>query len=693
MIFSVTRKENIDIRRYLSHPPTLGAPFLYHVLNIPRGERRSMLEDYRKARKAGLKQVQQDISQGRYPYPPALDDILKGQGYQGEVPIGLAEIDLSLIAGTRTRGRQNTFASNFMPLLEGTSEFASKWSDLIDSQREEGLRDPIIVYEFAQRFYVQEGNKRVSVMRYLGMPTILANITRVIPMPSNDKPMRIYQEFMRFYRVAPVYGILFDEEGGYARLAAQYGEDLDHTWSAEHLEELKTTFSNFSSSWRKRGGGGLSLSIGEGLLTYLKIYGTEDAANATPAATDKMVERIWSEFVVSSKPDGIAYLENPSSTKGKIIPELKSIYRDAVLSKPFRIAYIYEENPVLFGWEALHDHGRKKLEQRLGATVQTMTFADCKADDDFDWAVDEAIAAGVDLIVTIHPTQMNQALRAAVNHPETQFINCSVSLSHSAVRTFYGRMFEAKFLLGALAASMAENHRIGYVAETPVYSTVSEINAFAIGAAMIDPEAIIYLKWFTAKDYDWKRELRESDVHIVSARDYVDPSHPDEAWGLYHIDDQDVTTHLAEPVWKWGRYYELIVQSIRNESWEHEGEVRPDQALNYWWGMSAGILDVKLSDQLPYGQRVLIEVLRQSVLTRRINPFAGELVSQNGPIDTGESGRLTVEEVVRMSWLNRNIIGRLPEQRELSEDGLEKVEVAGVIPLDPDTILSDRLKR
>lgn len=113
-----------------------------------------MLEDYAKARKLGLKQVERDVSDGRYPYPPALDDILKNQGYQGEVPIGLTEIDLSLIAGTKTRGRQNMFSSSFMPIAEPGSEFAAKWSDLIDSQRAKGIRDPIVVYEYLQRFYV-----------------------------------------------------------------------------------------------------------------------------------------------------------------------------------------------------------------------------------------------------------------------------------------------------------------------------------------------------------------------------------------------------------------------------------------------------------------------------------------------------------------------------------------------------------
>ena len=91
-----------------------------------------MIEDYRKARKLGQRQVQRDVASGRYPYPVALSDILKDRGYQGEVPLGVREIDLALIAGTRTQGRQNSFSRDFMPLLEEDSEFAAKWSALID---------------------------------------------------------------------------------------------------------------------------------------------------------------------------------------------------------------------------------------------------------------------------------------------------------------------------------------------------------------------------------------------------------------------------------------------------------------------------------------------------------------------------------------------------------------------------------
>ena len=647
-----------------------------------------MLEDYAKARKLGLKQVERDISEGRYPYPPALDDILKNQGYQGEVPVGLAEVDLSLIAGTKTRGRQNMFSSSFLPIAEPGSEFAMKWSDLIDSQREEGLRDPIVVFEYLQRFYVQEGNKRVSVSRYLGMPTILASITRVTPMPSDEKALRLYHEFTRFYRVCPVYGIIANEEGFYARLAALLDQDLDHPWPEDVVRDLRAVFGIFSASFRARGGEKLDLAIGNAFATYLTIFGFEHVRSLPPAKVDEEVGRIWGEFVVTQGEGARAYLEDPAHGHTAPLPKLKNIAKTTVLAKPFRVAFVYDRNPLSSGWIALHERGREKLEMRLGATVSTVAYTDRSSDAAFDQAIDEAMGFGADLVITCAPTQMRQVTRAAAEHPGPAWLNCSVSLSHSVVRGFYGRMYEAKFLLGALAASLAEHHRVGYVAESPVFSTVAEINAFAIGAAMVDPYVKVHLKWFSAKGRDWRRELREEGVHIVSGRDYANPLAPKESWGLYRADDNGTETHLADPVWKWGRYYEMLVRSIRNDTWKKEGTRTQGHSINYWWGMSAGVLDVRISDAVPNGQRTLVDVLRQSVLSGRVHPFTGRLVAQGSDVVQGDdAGRLTSEQIVRMRWLNENVIGRLPDQGELDRDGLVEVEVAGVIPVDPTKVL------
>lgn len=172
-------------------------------------------DDYHNARVLGRKSYRSDVQAGRYPYLPALDDILSYTEVQSEYPLGSLDIPLHLIAGTKTAGRQQAFASNFMPLLGENTEFAMKWASLYDSQLEEGIRDPIKAYEFMNKFYVEEGNKRVSVMKAVGAVTIPATVTRVVPKKTEDKEVQIYYEFMDFYEVAHTNEIWFSQVGSF----------------------------------------------------------------------------------------------------------------------------------------------------------------------------------------------------------------------------------------------------------------------------------------------------------------------------------------------------------------------------------------------------------------------------------------------------------------------------------------------
>ena len=140
-----------------------------------------MNEEYLKARKAGEKEYKVRLARGEYPYLAALDDILPENGTLQQQSLGLMEIPVEMIAGTKTLARQNSFAPNFMPLLDINTEFSYKWSNLVEAQIKEGFNDPIRVYEYLHRFYVLEGNKRVSVSRFLDMPAIMADVTRIIP--------------------------------------------------------------------------------------------------------------------------------------------------------------------------------------------------------------------------------------------------------------------------------------------------------------------------------------------------------------------------------------------------------------------------------------------------------------------------------------------------------------------------------
>ena len=82
-------------------------------------------EDYIKAKKLGSKEYQKAISEGHYPYLPALDNMLENRTTLNEIQIGEMEIPIDFIVGTVTAGRQESFARNFMPLLAPDTEFAT----------------------------------------------------------------------------------------------------------------------------------------------------------------------------------------------------------------------------------------------------------------------------------------------------------------------------------------------------------------------------------------------------------------------------------------------------------------------------------------------------------------------------------------------------------------------------------------
>jgi len=200
------------------------------------------MQDYEKAYKLGKKEYQQRLMDGKRPTLKVLDEILPSKGSYSEVPLGLIQIPLDQIVGTKTDSRSNAFARNFMPILKENSEFALKWARLCEAQVEEGIRDPIKAYEYMNKFYVVEGNKRVSVLKYFEVSTIAGNVTRIIPKPTDELENRIYYEFLDFYELSKINYVWFSEEGSFAELQEAVGKEPGEEWTEDDLSSLSYFF-------------------------------------------------------------------------------------------------------------------------------------------------------------------------------------------------------------------------------------------------------------------------------------------------------------------------------------------------------------------------------------------------------------------------------------------------------------------
>lgn len=113
-------------------------------------------EDYIKAQRMGKRDYQLRMMKGLPPTLEVLDDILPPKGSYSEVPLGLVQIPMDLIVGTKTGGRSSAFAGNFMPILKDNTEFAIKWALLSTAHVTEGIREPVKAYEYMNKFYILE---------------------------------------------------------------------------------------------------------------------------------------------------------------------------------------------------------------------------------------------------------------------------------------------------------------------------------------------------------------------------------------------------------------------------------------------------------------------------------------------------------------------------------------------------------
>ena len=205
----------------------------------------SAAEQYQKALKAGQKYYKAAQSAGTDPYPAVLDQVEADYNIVARNELGLVNIPTELIVGTRSAGRTAALAGNFMPLLAPDSEFGVKWTRLCQAHMEEGIRDPILCCEFLGKFYVQEGNKRVSVLKSFDAPTVAGSVVRLVPARTEDPEILRYYEFLEFYAQSGLYGIEFEKSGSYQKLLAALGMGEGHIWTEEERRSFRSGYARF----------------------------------------------------------------------------------------------------------------------------------------------------------------------------------------------------------------------------------------------------------------------------------------------------------------------------------------------------------------------------------------------------------------------------------------------------------------
>ena len=632
-------------------------------------------EAYMRAKRLGLKEYSKYISQGRNGYLPYLDGILKNVEIVSEIDLGIIDIPLKKVKGTYTYMRSLSFARNFMPLMKEDSEFAIKWDAVYHAQINEGLREPVKVYEYLNWFYVIEGNKRISVLKYMDVLRYSANVIRMIPKyDENNKDIRLYYAFLKFYKNTGINSIWFSEEKSFNELwklirnyeppATAYKTDDRFMYFASAV------YGVFRKVYLELGGQRLPITTGDAFLDYIKINGVPeqyDDEELKPLLRRFIVELEYykrSEIEVQTEPDLIA--------EGGLFSRLSTIIRHG---DRIKVGFALAKDIKTSSWSYAHELGRMHLEKVMGDNVSTVSIDNVPESIDAYAGLKELVDRGCQVVFSTSPLMINATLKIALEFPNIVFLNCSGTYSFKHVHTYFGRIHEPRFLSGLIAGSLTKSNKVGYAATCPAAEVVSGINAFAIGAKMVNPRVEVFVEWMEEWDNEEKSRnvvnlLASSGADIICHHNTLAYRKFSKMYGVFTVIPEESNNnfvpdkYLAVPVWNWGIFYEKITRSILSGATRPYGDIQSSgkgSFRSYWWGMDSDIIDFFYSKRsIPSQTQKLVEVMKDAIRNGKLQIFSGPLYDQKGVLRLPAGKDASRREILSMDWLVDFVHGSIP---------------------------------
>ncbi len=446
-------------------------------------------EAYRQALKAGRKYLTEQHSRGRSGLLEALESLQRDTC--SEIPLGLVEIPLKKIRGTFAAGRQSAFSGNFMPILDESTEFASKWSNLFSHHIEEGIRDPIKAYEYLGHYYVIEGNKRVSVLAFSGAYSALGEVTRLLPSPDEQSPeISVFYEIIGDNKRAPLGDMWFSAPGRITKLrkAATEAASRHPGWPEGFM---KIAFSEFKSAYHELGLDSLPLTTGDAFHEYVEVFGFPYGARRA-----KLMENIKNclpQFKLIGAEISSNTMSDTADLSDLLVKRTNLIALLLGRTQRLSVAFAYYGDPETHFFAKAHEAGRLLLSAQY-PEVDISVLSGLPQGKNAYNAMSEFVTDNCpDVLFSTDPMLAPAALRVALEAKGVTVLQCQEPKDDSFLPTYYGKTEEAAFLCGVLAGSLTRTGSVGTIkgrSATGVRS--SDVQAFAQGARSARPSARVH---------------------------------------------------------------------------------------------------------------------------------------------------------------------------------------------------------
>ncbi|MCR4667359.1 MAG: BMP family ABC transporter substrate-binding protein [Desulfovibrio sp.] len=275
--------------------------------------------------------------------------------------------------------------------------------------------------------------------------------------------------------------------------------------------------------------------------------------------------------------------------------------------------------------------------------------------------IQELIDSGCTMIFLCTYTKSAATRAIIAANPHIAFVTNSADIQNSPLTSCFIRMYQARFLAGALAGLESRKNRIGYIAAFPNSEVIRGLNAFALGVQATNPKALVYVSWTNSwsnpqTEAEHAHELlldRDVDLLAYHQAGLTIPIIAEKA-GIPFIGynaqqtlnmDHALTTIQC----RWDIYYYEIIQHFM------KGELK--YVKNHWVGFDREIITLSpLSERVSKENREIIDELRFGLSEKRLI-FKGPIFDIKGNIRCKRGEVISDNALIDdMDWLVQGII-------------------------------------
>jgi len=320
---------------------------------------------------------------------------------------------------------------------------------------------------------------------------------------------------------------------------------------------------------------------------------------------------------------------------------------------PLKVGFAYVGPVGDYGWTHGHDVARKAVEAHFGDKVQTTYVENVSEGPDAERVIRQ-LATRNDLVFTTTFGFMNPTARVAKLFPKVKFEHATGYMTLPNMSAYNARFYEGRAVVGTLAGHMSKTGKIGYVGSFPIPEVVMGINATALAARRIRPDAEVRVVWVN-EWYDPGKEAEAAKALIDQGVDFM-TQHTDSPaplqtaenrgiWGIGQASDMRAyapKAQLTAIVDHWAPYYISRVQAVMDGTW---------QSQSVWYGMKEGMVQMApFSDAVPVEALEAAKAVEAGIIDGSYRPFAGPIKDQTGALRVPEGSALSDAELLKMDW-------------------------------------------